>query len=147
VKRKLILTILITTLLIALYIFAQGFFVTTEPDKTPVTETKPADVHNSPVRSEGQAPASSDPAGPAGPQKMELSPAEKRLTKTKQTVVEDFTYSLKKERKEKQITPGVSYESGKGINMKIPDQEETVQIRRDHTYREGEYRVLWEKKY
>jgi len=59
----------------------------------------------------------------------------------------DFSYSITKENKKRTILPGVTYQSGEGVNVKLDNEQETIQINRDSTYHNNQYQVLWKKKY
>jgi hypothetical protein len=61
--------------------------------------------------------------------------------------LEEQSYSISNQRKEIPITPGVSLQPGKSINIKVPGREELLRLQRDKTYHPGGYTVLFEKKY
>lgn len=78
---------------------------------------------------------------------MKLSPEAKQNYGT-QANTEEFKETMKRPKpKSIELAPGVTFESGKGINVKKEGTEESIQIRRDNTYREDEYKVQWEKKF
>lgn len=59
-----------------------------------------------------------------------------------------FNETMRREEKKAiKITPGVNFQPGKGVNIKVPGGEENIQVRRDNTYRPGEVKVEWEKKF
>lgn len=61
--------------------------------------------------------------------------------------LEGQSYSIRNEKKDIRITPGVSLQRGKSINVKIPGDEGIVRIQRDKEYHPGGYNVLLERKY
>lgn len=79
--------------------------------------------------------------------KIERSPSLLPASHGEPVNLEAHSYSIKNEKKERAITPGVILQSGKSINVKIPDSEEIIRVQRDKTYHPGGYNVLWEKKY
>ena len=116
----------------------------------PKASEKASPLHPEPVTPPAKA-TEQKKEGPASEQppkhvhsQMEFVP-EKESQDNNETA--QFDESITRKKREMKITPGVVYESGKGINMKMPGTEESIQIRRDNTYRAGEYRVQWEKKF
>lgn len=61
--------------------------------------------------------------------------------------LEEQSYSIKNEKKEIPITPGVSLQPGKSVNVKVPGEEEFIRVQRDKVYHPGGYNVLLEKKF
>lgn len=88
-------------------------------------------------------------AGPGKPvhDQMEL-PEEAKQTYDSQSNGQEFNETMKREEKKSiKITPGVTFQPGKGVSIKMPGGEESIQIRRDKTYRPDELKVEWEKKF
>jgi len=61
--------------------------------------------------------------------------------------LEEQSYSIHNTKKDIPITPGISLEPGKSINVKVSDEDEVIRVQRDKKYHPGSYNVLWEKKY
>jgi hypothetical protein len=59
----------------------------------------------------------------------------------------EFSYSLTKVKKVRTILPGVIYQSGEGVIVKLDNEQETIQIKRGRTYNTNQYQVFWKKKY
>lgn len=78
--------------------------------------------------------------------RMELS-SEDKQNYDRPANGEEFNETMKRQDKGIKITPGITFEPGKGINVKKPGTEESIQIRRDNSYRADEYKVQWEKKF
>ena len=60
---------------------------------------------------------------------------------------EDYSYTLTNKAKEHKIMPGVTYKSGEGLTVKLDDEQESIQLKRDSTYHPKEYQLFWKKKY
>lgn len=78
--------------------------------------------------------------------RMELS-AEDKQSYDRPADGKEFNETIRRQDKGIKIAPGVTFEPGKGINVKKPGAEESIQIRRDDAYRADEYKVQWEKKF
>jgi hypothetical protein len=75
-------------------------------------------------------------------------PEEVKQTYDSQAKAQGFNESMRREEKKAiKITPGVDFQPGKGVSIKVPGGEEKVQVRRDSTYRSDEVKVEWEKKF
>ena len=53
---------------------------------------------------------------------------------------------LERERKEREIVPGVVFTPGEGVSIKLPDDQERIHIQRSKSDN-GQYELLWKKKY
>ncbi len=88
------------------------------------------------------------PATAAGPrnEQMRLAEAPKLFTPAPPAAT-DYSYSLRQQRDERTILPGVTIGPGKALNVKTAKKDETIRITRDSTYPSSDYQVLWQKKY
>lgn len=78
---------------------------------------------------------------------MELS-EEVKQTYDSRANGQEFNETMRREEKKViKITPGVNFQPGKGVIIKMPGGEEKIQVRRDNTYRPDEVKVEWEKKF
>lgn len=80
-------------------------------------------------------------------EKMERPPSLQPVTHGESDNLGEQSYSIKNKKKEIAITPGVTFQPGKSVNVKIPGEDELIRIKLDKTYHPGGYNVLWEKKY
>lgn len=75
-------------------------------------------------------------------------PEEVKQTYDSRANGQEFNETMRREEKKAiKITPGVNYQPGKGVIIKVPGGEEKIQVRRDNTYRPDEVKVEWEKKF
>ena len=75
-------------------------------------------------------------------------PEEVKQTYDNRANGQGFNETMRREEKKAiKITPGVNFQPGKGVSIKVPGGEEDIQVRRDNTYRSGEVKVEWEKKF
>lgn len=79
--------------------------------------------------------------------KIERSPSLLSASYGDPANLEEQSYSIKNKKKEIAITPGVTFQPGKSVNIKISDGDEVIRVQRDKRYHPGGYNVLWEKKY
>lgn len=133
---------LLVVLLVGLYFFFQGgaTFMTNKPSMPPTIKTE-APAPLPPAKQQTVTTAAESPSSGT----VELS-TESYHTQSAPQNNSDLSYSLKRENKERQITPGVTFVPGQGISIKTDNKDETVQLQRDHTYN-GDYQVMWKKKY
>jgi hypothetical protein len=78
--------------------------------------------------------------------KLEMAPESKTLYSSSAPGEGDYSYTLRREKKEVVITSGVSYVPGEGLNIKTAKPDEVVQIQRDNSYN-TDYQVMLKKKY
>jgi hypothetical protein len=116
----------------------------------------PTAVKTPPAAPPEQTPAAAPPAAPSGENQPAASgprSGQMRLADAPDTFAPlrpepaDYTYTLKKERKERAIAPGVTYVPGEGIHIKTSGKDATIRITRDTTYQASDYQVMWHKKY
>lgn len=117
-----------------------------ETAKPPVNTPPAAQAEPGTETKKGQA--ASNETGSRGPARgqMSLSPEARQAYEVREN---DATYAetMRNDKKGIQIAPGVIFESGKGVSVKTAKQAETIEIKRDNTYRDSEYKVQWEKKF
>ncbi|HWQ61867.1 MAG TPA: hypothetical protein VN521_06120, partial [Negativicutes bacterium] len=77
---------------------------------------------------------------------MQMEETSKAFTPSP-TAVADYSYSLKQQRSERTILPGVTVGPGKAVSVKTANKDETIRITRDSTYPSSDYQVMWQKKY
>jgi hypothetical protein len=151
-KVKLWQVSIVIILIGILYFWLSGFSVNnkTVTPITPITpesQTLEPSIENTPPDQEKKTPIkSSKDIDVNDKDTLKLSPPEEDYLSTSRPNVE-FSCSLKKDNKERIILPGVTYKSGEGVNVKLDDEQETIQIKRDSTYHPNEYQVVWKKKY
>ena len=136
---------ILVMLLAGLYLLFQGgqLFVKQEPPAPPEVKVKAEPpVSISPAPQESVSSGDSVSFGESG--SMALSPAPR--TPAASQANSDYSYTIKKEKKELQILPGVTYVPSEGVNIKTASKDETIQLQRDHSYN-TDYQVLWKKKY
>lgn len=111
----------------------------------PVASPTPAPVAApvAPAAAEEPSPAPSAEAA-HGQLKMAGQP---RAFTPSSSAADDFSYSLRQERTERTILPGVTYSPSQGVNVKTADKDATIRITRDATYTTTDYQVMWHKKY
>ena len=61
--------------------------------------------------------------------------------------LDDQSYSISNEKKGIVITPGVTIQPGKSVDVKIPGGDKIIRVQRDKVYHPGGYNVLLEKKF
>lgn len=135
--RRIILTIIIISLVGIGFFVAKGLFF--DKDKAAEQEPKAPPVQ---VTEPKQQSSDKEPSPKPVQSQMEFTPEQKMDDSS-----EKFDESITRKKRVIKITPGVAFEPGRGVNMRVPGSEESIQIRRDNTYRAGEYRVQWEKKF
>ena len=139
-KRPLIIVAIIIVACLA-FVLAHTLWLK-QPDGTRAPEISTPPVQQPDSRTQVPAAPKDDRKEPAKGQ-MELETKQSYES----TASGDFDETIRVKKKEIKITPGVVFESGKGVSIKPPGEEEKIVIRRDNTYRDGEYRVQWEKKF
>jgi hypothetical protein len=132
---------LLVVLLVGLYFFFQGgaLVVTDKPSEPSTSKTEVPAI--SPANQKSETPAAQAPTSGT----IALS-EEARNNQAVPQANPEFSCSLKKEDNERKIAPGVAVIPGQGISIKTDAKDETVMLQRDHTYN-GDYQVLWKKKY
>lgn len=78
---------------------------------------------------------------------IEYSPSVTPVSHGESINLAEHSYSIRNEKKEIYITPGVTLQPGKSINIKIPGEDEIIRVQRDKNYHPGGYNVLVEKKF
>jgi len=140
---KLLKIAILVMLLAGLYLLFQGgqLFVKQEPPAPREVKAEPP-VSISPAPQESVSSVESVSSGESG--SMALSPVPR--TPAASQANSDYSYTIKKEKKELQILPGVTYAPSEGVNIKTASKDETIQLQRGHSYN-TDYQVLWKKKY
>lgn len=151
-KRTAIYITMTVLLLTAFYFYFIGTRTSEKVAPSNTTESLPAAQDSVPVKGkdEDTAKVKKQPVTPPisyGREKVERSPVSPPTFHGDPVNLEDQSYSINNKKKETPITPGVTLEPGKSINIKIPGEDEIIHIQRDKTYHPGGYNVLWEKKY
>lgn len=149
-KKKVFYSLLAVLLLTSLYFYSMGNHNSEKvtPENTvenipPVENAMPSKEDDSSTMVQNRPQVS-----PASSHRMEIERSSSLVPNHEESVnLEEQSYSIKNEKKEIPITPGVSLQPGKSVNVKIPGGEEVIRIQRDKTYHPGGYNVLWEKKY
>jgi hypothetical protein len=142
-KAKWWILVILIALLAGLYAVWQGGNLTTKEKPPAPAETKTA-VPAPPKAEETEVPATAEETARSG--QMQLSPAPGSFTSAPRADA-DFSYSLKKDSTERELLPGVTYDPGQGVNIKLNNKQESIQLQRDHTYPTTDYQILWKKKY
>jgi hypothetical protein len=145
-KNKQIGLVIIAILLFAIYyFFLKGNFNTETrlPINIPETNTPMQDIP--PVEAETHKPSIVDQAISPGIGKQEFLPPPRPAVDS--VNMDDYSYTIENKKKDIMITPGMTLQPGKGINVKLPGEKVTLQLQRDNTYRSNEFKVILEKKY
>lgn len=151
-KRKAIYLVIVVLLLMGLYFYFIGNRSSEKVAPGNSIEPSPAAESAIPSTEKGEESTKIEkqplipPASSQG-EKMERPPSLQPVTHGESDNLEEQSYSIKNKKKEISITPGVTFQPGKSVNVKIPGEDETIRIKLDKTYHPGAYNVLWEKKY
>lgn len=146
-KAKLLKTALLVTVLAALYLFSQGgqVFVKQAPPLPPEVKTEPPAASVSPAPPETVSSGDSA-AAQSGGQSGSLTLAPVPRGQDTLPANSDYSYTIKNEKKELQILPGVTYAPRDGVSIKTSSKDEVIQLQRDHSSN-TDYQVLWKKKF
>lgn len=148
-KSKVIYVVLVLVLLASCYFYVAGNRISTQVPSSTATENLP-DVENKILdkgKNEESTTMEKQPSTPqtsSGSDKIERSPAVPPSS-GEEINLQEQSYSIHNTKKEITITPGVTFQPGKSVNLKVG--EEVIRVQRDKTYHPGGYNVLWEKKY
>lgn len=99
------------------------------------------------IPKEETKPATQLPAATSSMEKIEHTPSLTPVSHDETMNLQEQSYSIRNEKKEIYITPGVTLQPGKSINIKIPGGDEMIRVQRDKNYHPGGYNVLVEKKF
>ena len=151
-KKKAMYMVATIVLLAGLYFYFLG-----NPNSEKVTPSKtiesiPSVENAMPSKEKEESPTKTQKTIQATPaqyekETMKRSPALTPAPSRESVNLEEHSYSIKNENKEIPLTPGISLQRGKSVNVKIPGEDEIIRIQRDKTYHPGGYNVLLEKKF
>jgi hypothetical protein len=131
---------LIAIILFGLWFFLKGNFIAEQEVPRIENESSLPAQNGQLNKEEEKKPAALDDTYSPRTGKMGLSSRPRQLINDDPVNLDGSSYSIKREKKKEiPITPGVAYQPGKGINVKIPGVEEPLLIQRD--------KVVWEKKF
>ncbi|AIF53193.1 hypothetical protein [Pelosinus sp. UFO1] len=149
-KRKAIYFVIVVLLLLGFYFIGNRGSEKVAPGNTiespPAAESAMPSTERSEESTKIEKQTLIPPPSSQG-EKMERPPSLQPVTHGESDNLEEQSYSIKNKKKEISITPGVTFQPGKSISVKIPGEDETIRIKLDKTYHPGGYNVLWEKKY
>ena len=154
-KRKVICFVMAALLLPGIYFMRGPSSENVAPENSietlpPIENAMPSKNADNSTKEEGNS-TKAEKQSPISPTPTENVKIEKSSSLTpapgESVNLEEQSYSIKTKKREIPITPGVSLQPGKSINVKIPGQEEIIRVQRDKVYHPGGYNVLWEKKY
>ena len=151
-KKKAMYLVIVVLLLMGLYFHFIGNRGSEKVAPGNTIEPPPAAENAIPSREKGEESTKIEkqplipPLSSQG-EKIERPPSLQPVTHGESDNLEEQSYSIRNKKKEIAITPGVSFQPGKSVNVKIPGEDELIRIKLDKTYHPGGYNVLWEKKY
>lgn len=148
-KRKVIYLVMVLALLTVCYFYVAGNRISKQVPPSATTENPPAVENIIPSKGIDEEPTKMEkqpvtPQASSGNEKIERAPSAPP-PHGEQINLQDQSYSIHNEKKEITITPGVTFQPGKSVDLKVG--EEVIRVGRDKTYHPGGYNVLWEKKY
>lgn len=148
-KKSLTGIVVIVMLLVGLYFFFPSGEKLVEQPRPVIEDTNQESSSASPeTQTAAQLAKDSSSSDFHGEQtvRLRLSPASSGGSDSAYSPA-DFSYSIKRENKEVEILPGVTY-AKRSVCIKTANKDETVQLQRQHLDNSNtDYRVLWQKKY
>jgi hypothetical protein len=142
-QRGMIRIVLLVCLFVGLSFWVDSLYPKTYyPEKIPneeISEQKDVDPEQPQIPSEKQKSFTRHQYEP-----MKLEPQKEENDTAPE--LDSYSLSLKKDSNERQITPAVSITPGKGVNVKLPGKDETIELEKDHSY-SSDYQVVWKKKF
>lgn len=151
-KRKTMYIVIVVLLLTSLYLCFIGNRGTEKVAPSNTIENPPAVESAIPSTEKGEESTKIEkqqviPPPSSQGERLERPPALQPAPHGESDNLEEQSYSIKNKKKDISITPGVTFQPGKSVSVKIPGEDETIRIKLDKTYHPGGYNVLWEKKY
>jgi hypothetical protein len=154
-NKKIVYLVLLALALIGIHFFLQKDYIggqnapKNNTENTPPAETTilNGEGDKDSLKANDKQPTLVPKTGFENKNKMELSPVPISVSQREPVNLEKHSYSIKNEKKEIKLTPGVSFQPGKSITVKIPGEEEVIKVKRDKIYHPDSLNMLWEKKY
>lgn len=151
-KKKTVYFVIVVLLLMGLYLYFIGNLGSEKVAPSNTVEPLPAAESAIPIREKGEDSTKIEkqqviPPPSSQGERLERPPSLQLAPHGESDNLEEQSYSIKNKKKDISITPGVTFQPGKSISVKIPGEDETIRIKLDKTYHPGGYNVLWEKKY
>jgi len=153
--KKIVLSIvIIALLLLALYFQLMVHPVPTKVEPSDTTEVLPPVAPPLPNKEKAEEPTTKTNEQQQQPRVVPTPPEIESIKHSPipdphddTANLEEQSYSIHNTKKDIPLTPGISLQPGKSINVKVSDEDEVIRVQRDKKYHPGGYNVLWEKKY